>query len=176
MCRVGYGMHANGLRSKKSLSFVMCTLLLCGLLLSCKSKPSEPTLQETIEYMQRSLKVNFGESAPLSADSDVKRVESLKLNGCKLYRESTNYEATEYDLSDIDISSIKLEKIGDAWWVTFTTRNFNRSIRTVGLIDKTWNHTSDTGGFALNTKDTAEHFSKAVAHAVALCGGKPSSF
>ncbi len=154
----------------------LCTLLLWGLLLGCRNKPSEPTLQETLDYMQRSLTVNYGESAPLPAGSDVKRVENLKLDGCKLYREATNYEGTEYDLSDIDINSIKLEKIGNAWWVTFRTRNFNRSIRTVGLMDKTLNYTSDTGGFALNTKDTAEHFSKAFAHAVALCGGKPSTF
>jgi hypothetical protein len=151
-------------------------IVLLSALVGCHSKPSEPTLDETMDYMSRSIKQNYGESTPLPPGSDVKRVENMKLDHCKLYREVTNYEAIEYDLSDIDPNTIKLEQIGAAWWVVFKTRNFNRSIKSIALNDHSINFMSETGGFGLRNKETAEHYSKAFAHAVKLCGGSPSTF
>jgi hypothetical protein len=62
---------------------------------------------------------------------EVKIIAKLTAKDCELKYEITNFEIYYFDLKDIDTKTIKLETIGSSEWVTFKTRNFHRSIRSV---------------------------------------------
>jgi hypothetical protein len=145
------------------------SLLLC----SC-SQQSGPTLKETLDWMHQSLATHRAVYRPLIADGKI--LSALKANGCSLDYVVTSSETVHYDLGDIDPKTIKVEppsKVGpilEVFQVTFKTTNYHQSVR---YSD---NSTSDMGFFGLDTQENAESFQKALAHAVELCGGKPSTF
>ena len=140
------------------------------------SKHVGPTLTETTDWMRQTLAVHNGQRSDTTLASDVKVLARLTANECNLDYVITNFETSHYDLRDIDPNSIKTEKIGDATWVVFRTRNFNRSVRYEHPSDPTLNYTDEGGGFSLDSADHAQSFQKALHHAVELCGGRPSTF
>jgi hypothetical protein len=107
---------------------------------------------------------------------EVKVIAKLTAQDCQLKYEISNFEIYYFDLNDIDTKTIKLEHIGSSDWVTFSTRDFHRSIRSVNSGTKELNFTSEKGGFALDGPDIAKSFSHALSRAVSLCGGRPSTF
>src|SRR6266481_621764 len=141
----------------KFCKFAILLLITFVFVAGCnKTNSDEPSLKETTDYMHKSLDANFGQRFDIS--KDVVIIKDLRSDGCKLTYLFTDYESSEYDLSDINPNSIKLEKIGTASWVTFYTRNFNHSIKHIGLKDHTATYSTDHGGFALNTEEHAASF------------------
>ena len=159
----------------KVLIAVVCVSLLVG----CdkgKNNPL-PSLQETVDYMQRSLASHNGQriqQPPLSPE--VKLVNRLTADHCKLIYEVSQFDVVQFDLSDIDTKTVTVEKIGNTWWAVFKTRNFNKSVQYKHPKDPGSDYNAENGGFSLDEEQTANSFAKAVTHAAGLCGGRPSSF
>jgi hypothetical protein len=107
---------------------------------------------------------------------EVKIIAKLTAKDCELKYEITNFEIYYFDVKDIDTKAIKLETIGSSEWVTFNTRNFHRSIRSVNRRTKKINFTSEKGGFSLDSPEIASSFSRTLSRAVSLCGVKLSIF
>jgi len=150
-----------------------------GLLVGCDSGKSKdlPSLQETLDYMQRSLASHNGqriEQPPLPPE--VKLVNRLTADHCKLTYDVSQFEVVQYDLSDIDTKTVTVERIGNTWWTVFKTRNFNKSVQYRHPKDHGSDYNAENGGFSLDDEQTANSFAKAVTHAAELCGGRPSSF
>jgi hypothetical protein len=153
-------------------------LVAAALSIGCRHshEVSGPTLKETTDWMQQSLVAHNGHRLDNTLGKDVKIVSTLTANGCNLDYVVTNYETVHYDLRDIDPTTIKTKKIGQATWVVFDTRNFNRSVRYTHASDPALDYAVESGGFALDTDEHALSFLKALQHATVLCGGKPSTF
>jgi len=101
---------------------VVCLSLLVG----CDSgkNTSLPSLQETVDYMHRSLASHNGQriqQPPLSPE--VKLVNRLTADHCKLTYEVSQFDVVQFDLSDIDTKTVTVEKISNTWWAVFKTRN-----------------------------------------------------
>jgi hypothetical protein len=133
-------------------------------------------LKETTDWMQKSLSAHNGQRLDSTLAKDVKVLALLNMNGCKLNYQVTNYETVQYDLSDIDPRTIKMEKIADAAWVVFRTRNYNHSVLYTHSADAHADYSDEGGGFSLDTEEHANSFANALHRAVDLCGGKPSTF
>ena len=159
----------------KAFIAIVCLSLLVG----CESRKnnSSPGLQETVDYMQRSLSSHNGQrivEPPLSPE--VKLVNRLTADHCKLTYELSQFDVVLIDLSDIDTKTVTVEKIGNTWWAVFKTRNFNKSVQYKHPKDSTLDYTAEKGGFSLDEEQTASSFAKAFTHAAELCGGRPSLF
>ena len=151
--------------------------ILALLLAGCQSPTAEPTLNEAMAWMQNALARHNGQRLDSTLSKDVKLVNKLAADQCHLTYEVSNYEVIRYDATDIDTKTIKIEKIGEASWVTFKTRDFHHSVRYEHPLDKDkWVYDSETGGFSLDSEEVAASFAKALTRAVTLCGGKPSTF
>jgi hypothetical protein len=147
------------------------------LLAGCQSPSSEPSLNETITWMANALARHNGQRLDSTISKEVKLINKLTADHCQLTYELSNFDVSIYDLTDIDTKSIKIEKIGQASWVTFKTRDFHHSLRYEHPLDKDhFAYSSESGGFSLDSEEVAASFSKALARAVDLCGGKPSTF
>ena len=143
----------------------------------CQSPSSEPNLNETIAWMQNALARHNGQRLDSKLSKEVKLVNKLTAEQCQFTYELSNFEIVRYDVTDIDTKTIKTEKIGEASWVTFKTRDFHHSVRYEHPQDKDkLVYDSESGGFSLDSEEVAAAFAKALARAVALCGGKPSTF
>jgi hypothetical protein len=159
-------------RQSKALHFI-AALLIAG----CNSPTSEPSLSETVAWMQNALKQHNGQRLDSRLSKEVKLINNLTADHCGLRYELSNFDISRYDLTDIDTNTIKIEKIGGAIWVTFKTRNFHHSVHYEHPLDKDhWAYDSDSGGFSLDSEEVGASFSKALTRAVVLCGGKPSTF
>ncbi|HEV3374809.1 MAG TPA: hypothetical protein VG051_03840 [Candidatus Acidoferrum sp.] len=127
--------------------------------------------------MQNALKQHNGQRLDSTLSKEVKLINRLTANHCGLRYELSNFDISQYDLTDIDTKTIKIEKIGGAIWVTFKTRDFHHSVHYEHPLDKDhWAYDSESGGFSLDSEEVAASFAKALARAVDLCGGKPSTF
>jgi hypothetical protein len=153
----------------------LCIIAL--LLAGCQSPSSEPSLNETIAWMQNALVRHEGQRLDSTLSKEVKLINKLTADHCKLTYEVSNFDIVHYDLADIDTTTIKIEKIGQASWVTFKTRDFHHSIHYEHPQDKDeWVYETESGGFSLDSEDVARSFSKALTRAATMCGGKPSTF
>jgi hypothetical protein len=158
------------------LILVLSVAVVVFLATACRFRQN-PSLQETIEFMQRSLKQHNGQriQQPQLAP-DVNVIANLSSEGCKLTYQVTQFETVQYDLPDIDPKSIHLKQIGNTYWAVFRTRNFGKSVRYIHPGDPSSDYSAEDGGFSLDSKEVAESFAKALGHAVTACGGKSSTF
>jgi hypothetical protein len=161
---------------------VMAVLLVIGglwiLLKSYTGKSDhQPDLQETVDYLKRSLASHNGQriqQPPLSPE--VKLVNRLTADGCKLTYEVSQFDVVQVDLGDIDPRSVGVKQIGNTWWAIFKTCNFNKSVQYKHPKDSGADYNDESGGFSLDEEQTADSFAKAITHAAELCGSRPSSF
>jgi hypothetical protein len=146
------------------------------MIVGCKGTGQHgPTLDETVQFMQSAMTEHDGlRLQGISPDVLVKN--RLTTDHCKLTLEATQFEVIRYDFADIDTRTIKVEQIGNAWWVTFDTRSFHRSVVYNHPEDHKLDYTTGSGGFSFNSKGVADSVAKAVAHAAELCGSGPSTF
>lgn len=143
----------------------------------CKSRPDNPSLNETIEYMQAALSEHNGQriqQPPLA--SEVRLRTRLTLDNCKLTYEISQWDLTEYDLSDIDTRTINVKQIANTWWAEFDTRDFHKSVHYLIRKPPEMDYWTNDGGFSLDSEKIADSFAKALTHAAELCGAKPSTF
>lgn len=127
--------------------------------------------------MARSLASHNGQriqSPPLSPE--VKLANHLTEDHCKLNYELSQFDVVRLDLGDIDTKTVTVKQIGNTWWTVFGTRDFNKSVRYKHPKDSASDYDAETGGFSLDTEQTANSFARAFTHAAELCGSKPSSF
>jgi hypothetical protein len=160
---------------KRQHKWSVCTIAL--LLAGCQRPTSEPDLNKTIAWMQNALEHHNGQRLDSALPKEVKLINKLTADHCKLTYELSNFDVAHYDLADVDTQTVKIEKIGQASWVTFKTRDFHHSIRYEHPQDKEqWVYDTESGGFSLDSAEVATSFQKALTRAVNLCGGKPSTF
>jgi hypothetical protein len=136
-----------------------------------------PSLQETVDYMQRALASHNGQriqQPPLSPE--VKLVNRLTADHCKLNYELSQFDVVQFDLGDIDTKTVTVKQIGNTWWAVFKTRNFNKSVQYKHPKDPSLDYNAENGGFSLDDEQIANSFAKAVTHAAEVCGSGPSSF
>jgi hypothetical protein len=136
-----------------------------------------PSLQETVDYMTRGLVSHNGQriqEPPLSPE--VKLVNRLTEDHCKLTYELSQFDVVQFDLPDIDTKTVTVKQIGNTWWAVFNTRNFNKSVHYKHPKDPSLDYDAENGGFSLDEEQTANSFVKALTRAAELCGGSPSSF
>jgi hypothetical protein len=137
---------------------------------------TSPSLRETTDWMGQSLAAHNGHRVDDTVAKDVQIVSRLMPHECNLDYVVTNYETVHYDLRDVDPTTIKTEKIGQATWVVFQTRDFHRSVHYTHSSDPKLDYSAENGGFSLDSEEHALSFQKALQHATELCGGKPSTF
>lgn len=163
-------------------TMILMVLLLVGgiyVLLRHDDRKNEhhPTLQETVDYMARSLASHNGQriqQPPLSAE--VKLITRLTQDGCRLTYELSQFDILQLDLGDIDTQTVRVEPIGNTWWAVFKTRNFSKSVQYKHPKDLAADYAAENGGFSLDEQQTADSFAKALTHAAEFCGGRPSTF
>jgi hypothetical protein len=127
--------------------------------------------------MQNALIQHNGQRLESALSKEVKLINKLTADHCGLRYEVSNFDVVRYDLTNIDSKTIKTEKIGKANWMTFKTRDFHQSVHYEHPLEKDhWTYDSESGGFSLDSDEVAASFSKTLARAVDLCGGKPSTF
>jgi hypothetical protein len=158
---------------------VLIAVVCLSLFVGCNRRKDDPlpSLQETVDYMQRSLASHNGQriqEPPLSPE--VKLVNRLTADHCKLTYEVSQFDVVEFDLSEVDTKTVTVKKIGNTWWTVFKTRNFNKSVRYKHPKDPGADYSAEDGGFSLDEEQTASSFAEAVTHAAELCGGRPSTF
>ena len=136
----------------------------------------DPSLEETITWMQNALAQHNGQHVDSTIAREVKILARLTAENCKLTYELSKADTVQYDLADIDPKTIKTEKIGELPWVTFKTRDFHKSVHYTSPGEPKIDYMSETGGFSLDSPEVAASFSKALTRAVNLCGGKPSTY
>jgi len=136
-----------------------------------------PSFQETVNYMQRALASHNGQriqQPPLSPE--VKLVNHLTADNCKLTYELSQFDVVQFDLGDIDTKTVTVKQIGNTWWAVFKTRNFNKSVQYRHPKDPSIDYTAENGGFSLDDEQIASSFASALTHAAEACGSGPSSF
>lgn len=160
---------------------ILAGLLVIGglyvLLKRDKGKDEPPSLQETVDYMTRSLASHNGQKIqqpPLSPE--VKLVNRLTADRCKLTYELSQSDVVRFDLGDIDTKTVTVSQIGNTWWAVFKTRNFNKSVQYTHPKNPSLDYNAENGGFSLDDEQIANSFAKAVTHAAEVCGSRPSSF
>ena len=164
-------------RVAKSITtaYILSTLSL--LTFGCRNSPKNgsPSLDETVTWMAQALHERNG----LKWRDNERPLAKLTRQGCNLKYETWSGETISVDLSDIDPKTIKIQTIGPNPWVVFDTRDFHQSVRyhssdpnAGSLAD----YGAPDGGYELNSADVATSFEAAIQRAVALCGGKPSTF
>jgi hypothetical protein len=160
---------------------IFAALLVVGglyaLLKRDSGKSDPPGFQETIDYMARGLASHNGQriqQPPLSPE--VKLVNRLTEDHCKLNYELSQFDVVQLDMGDIDTKTVTVKQIGNTWWAVFNTRHFNKSVRYRHPKDPGSDYDAETGGFSLDTEQTANSFAKALTHGAELCGSKRSPF
>ena len=136
-----------------------------------------PSLQETVNYMTRSLAFHNGQriqQPPLSPE--VKLVNRLTGDHCKLTYALSQFDVVQFDLGDIDTKTVIVKQIGNTWWAVFKTRNFNKSVQYKHPKDPSLDYDAENGGFSLDEEQTATSFARALTRAAEVCGSSPSSF
>ena len=106
------------------------TLAITSLTIACHHSVvrSGPDLEETIAWMQQALASHNGQRLDPMDDGKYPILAKLTANNCKLQYVVNDWETVHYDLSDVNPNMIKTKEIGQATWVVFDTRNFDKSV------------------------------------------------
>ena len=152
-------------------------LLLAAVAIGCKhdTRDYQPSLAATANWMHQALKERNG----IAWRDNHQPFANLTNDGCVLTYEPWQGDTIKVDLSDVNPKTIAIHKIGSNPWVVFDTRDFHRSVRYHTATEgkgPPLDYGAPDGGFALNSDDVAQSFSKALGRAVQLCGGTPSTF
>jgi hypothetical protein len=88
---------------------IICVLMISVLFAGCRQTDSEPSFDQTIEWMQNTPKQHNGQRLE-NFGLEVKIIAKLTAQNCELKHEVTDFEIYYFDLKDVNTNAFKLEQ------------------------------------------------------------------